>query len=83
MNKMSRKKFDYKSLGYLGMITQIALIMIIPIFAGVIVGNMIDKWAGTNGIFLIVFILMGIYMAFRNLFVTVLRKIDKGKKDPK
>lgn len=77
------KKFDYKSLSYLGLITQIGLVMMIPIFGSVFLGHYIDTKVGTNGLFLIIFILMGIYIAFRNLFVTVLKKIDNGKKDSK
>lgn len=76
-------KFDYKSLSYLGLITQIGLVMMIPIFASIFLGHFIDTKVGTNGLFLIIFIIMGVYIAFRNLFVTVLKKIDNGKKDSK
>lgn len=76
-------KTDYKTLKYLGLISQIGLNMAIPIFIGVFVGHWVDTKAGTNGLFLILFILMGIYISFRNLFTTVLKKIDNGKKDSK
>ncbi len=74
-------KTDFKTLKYLSLISQVGLIMAIPIFGSVFLGHWIDTKVGTNGIFLIIFILMGIYIAFRNLFVIVLKKSDFGKKD--
>jgi len=76
-------KFDMKVVGYLTLVSQIGLNMAIPIFAMVFIGNWLDRKFETNGIILIIFILMGVYMSFRNLFTTVMRKLDHEKKDSK
>lgn len=72
-----------KVLGYLTLVSQIGLNMAIPIFAMIFAGNWLDQKFEANGIILIIFILMGVYMSFRNLFTTVMRKLDNGKKDSK
>lgn len=71
-------KVDY--LKNLGLVTQIGLLMAIPIFLCVFGGIWLDERFGTSPLFLIIFILLGVAAAFRNLFVTVLGNIDKGKK---
>lgn len=55
--------------------------MALPIIGSIFLGHFVDQKAGTNGIFLLIFILMGIYIAFRNLFVMALKKTDQDKKD--
>jgi len=80
--KVIRLKMDLKVFGYLALITQVGLNMAIPIFLSIFAGNWLDNKLGTHGLILIVFILMGVYMSFRNLFTIVLKKID-GKKDSK
>jgi len=74
---------NFKVLKYLSLVSQIGIIMALPIFGSVFLGHWIDEKVGTNGPFLIIFILMGIYISFRNLFVMVLKKSDEGKKDLK
>jgi len=72
-------KYDY--LKHLALISQVGLLMAIPIFLCIFVGIWLDKYFGTNGVFLIIFILLGVMSSFRNLFKVVLGKIDKDKKD--
>jgi ATP synthase protein I len=72
---------NMKVLKYLALVSQIGIIMALPLFGSVFLGHWIDEKAGTNGIFLIIFILMGIYVSFRNMFVMILKKTDEGKKD--
>ncbi len=74
-------KLNFKTLKYLSLLSQVGIVMAVPIFGGVFLGEWIDTKLGTQGIFLILFILMGIYVSFRNLYVTVFRKTDFGKKD--
>lgn len=74
-------KYDY--LKHLALISQVGLLMAIPIFLCIFAGIWLDKFFGTNGVFLIIFILLGVMSAFRNLFKVVLGKIDKDKKDKK
>ena len=76
-------KFDTKVVGYLTLVSQIGLNMAIPIFGMIFLGNWLDKKFDANGIILIIFILMGVYMSFRNLFTTVMRKLNSEKKDSK
>ncbi len=74
-------KYDY--LKHLALVSQIGLLMAIPIFLCLFIGLWLDEKVGTNGLFLIIFLLLGVFAAFRNLFVTVLSKIDDGKKGKK
>lgn len=55
--------------------------MVIPIFLCVFLGIWLDGKFGTNGVFVIIFLIIGVLAAFRNLFVIVLSKVDTGKKD--
>lgn len=72
-----------KVIGYLTLVSQIGLNMAIPIFVMIFAGNWLDKKFETNGIILILFILMGVYMSFRNMFTTVMRKLNSEKKESK
>lgn len=72
-------KFSY--LKHLALVSQIGLLMAIPIFLCIFAGQWLDEKIGTNGVFLIIFMILGVLAAFRNLFVTVLNKVDSGKKD--
>lgn len=74
------KKEDLKALALL---SQVGLLMAIPIFLCVFVGIWLDEKMGTNGLFLVIFILLGVMAAFRNLFVTILRSFDGKGKDKK
>ncbi len=73
-------RLNYKALENLALVTHIGIIMIIPIFAGVYIGDYLDDRFGTGGIFLLVFILLGIAVSFMNLFKIGLRK-SRNKKD--
>lgn len=74
-------KYDY--LKNLTLITQLGLMMVIPIFLCMFFGIWLDGKVGTNGVFTIIFLIIGVFAGFRNLFVIVLSKIDTGKKDHK
>lgn len=74
-------KYDY--LKSLSMVTQIGLLMAIPIFLCIFGGIWLDERFGTSPLFLIIFIILGVMAAFRNLFVTVLKTIDQDKKGKK
>lgn len=66
---------------YLALISQLGLMMVIPIFLCLFIGIWLDKKIGTNGLFVIIFLIIGVLAAFRNLFVIVLSKVDSGKKE--
>lgn len=67
----------------LTLITQVGLMMLIPIFLCLFFGIWLDDRFATNGVFTIIFIIVGVLAGFRNMFVIVLKDIDKGKKDYK
>ncbi|NLY77162.1 MAG: AtpZ/AtpI family protein [Tissierellia bacterium] len=52
----------------ISLITQIGLSMIMPIIIGVYVGGFIDQKVGTQMVFRLIFILLGVAAAFLNLF---------------
>jgi len=75
---------DFKVYENLVLLTQIGLIMMIPIFAGVYIGNWIDKQLNTGSIFLLIFVLVGVASAFMNFYKFTMKKFpNKNKKNKK
>jgi len=58
----------------LALISQVGIMMIVPIIGGVVIGAFLDRFMKTNGIFLIIFILLGVGSSFRNLYVLSIQK---------
>ncbi len=74
------KNKDYKDIFQnLTLITQVGLSVITPIMLGVFLGQFIDKKVGTNGIFSIIFIIVGVGAGFLNIFKLAGRKGNKRK----
>ncbi|MDO9591625.1 MAG: AtpZ/AtpI family protein [Erysipelotrichaceae bacterium] len=69
---MSKPK--YKMYENLALLSQIAFMMITPIFGGVLLGRFIDDKVGTSGVFLLIFTLVGVATAFMELFKLTMRK---------
>jgi len=70
---------DYENLT---LISQIALIMIIPIFGGLFFGKWLDEKLHTGNIFLLVMIILGVIIAFLNLFKYSMKGIkNKNEED--
>ena len=67
---------DKNFLRNIALISQIGFSMIAPILVGVYLGQFIDKKVGTNGIFTIILIIIGVGGGFVNLF-----KLTGGSKD--
>jgi len=65
----------------LALISQLGLMMVIPIFLCLFAGIWLDKQLGTEGVWTIILLLLGVMAAFRNLFVIVLSRVDSGKKE--
>jgi undecaprenyl pyrophosphate phosphatase UppP len=77
--KLSKLKIkDYKNLA---LITQIALIMIIPIFAGLFFGKWLDEKLQTGNIFLLIMIILGVIISFLNLFKYSVKGIENKNDD--
>jgi ATP synthase protein I len=56
--------------------------MAIPIFGGVLIGYLLDRWLGTRHIFTLGLLVMGIAIGYYNLgsFISRLNKHDKARK---
>lgn len=60
-------KIDKNIFRSLALINQIGISMLVPIFLSIYVGNQLDKWMNAN-YFTIVFLILGILAAFRNVY---------------
>ena len=76
MKKDNDNRGTFKNIS---LISQIGISMITPILLGVFIGGWIDKWAGTNGVFMLIFILIGAGGGFLNLFKITGAFKDKRK----
>lgn len=74
---MSKDK--YKMYENLIFITQIGLMMALPIVICVILGNYIDEKLGTGSIFLFIFIGLGVASSFLNLYKIMMKILNKRK----
>lgn len=66
-----------KILKNLSLISYIGFMMVIPIFGGVYLGNLVDKKLGTGHAFLIIFLLIGVSSGFLNLYKIMMKDIHK------
>lgn len=64
MKKDNNYKYMLKNLS---LVSQIGLSIITPILLGIYIGQLLDKWAGSQGIFMIIFIVLGTGGGFLNL----------------
>lgn len=66
------------------LISQLGFIMLTPILLCIWLGSTIDAFIKKSPLFTIIFLLLGVGAAFRNLFYYVgkeIKKEDKGNKD--
>ena len=79
---LSKKSKSINSiLQNLALVSQIGIIMVIPIVAGVYAGGFVDKYFKTRGVFLIIFILLGVGTSFRNVYTIFMQKIKEYEND--
>lgn len=69
----------------LALISQLGITMIVPIIGCFLLGNYLDTKFSTGNIFLLIFTILGVLAAFRNLFMIGMksgtdRKDDTNKK---
>ncbi len=74
-------KRKYGFLANFALVSQIGIMMVIPIVLGVWLGNLIDTKLGTGALFLIIFMILGIGAAFRNVYYTVYKQFEKKEDD--
>ncbi|MEF9959395.1 MAG: AtpZ/AtpI family protein [Niameybacter sp.] len=65
----------------LALLEQVGLSMAIPIFLCVFLGIFLDNVTNKSPLFLVIFILLGVGSAFRNLFYIVGKEAKRGEKD--
>jgi len=63
------------------LVSQVGIMMLVPILGGVVIGNFLDNKLGTQAIFLIIFIILGVGTSFRNLYTLAKQKINEVSKD--
>lgn len=73
------KNGKYKMYENLAFVSQIGLMMAIPIVMSVFIGNYIDEKLGTGSIFLLIFIGLGVASSFLNLYKIMNRLLNKRK----
>ncbi|WP_129599334.1 AtpZ/AtpI family protein [Anaerophilus nitritogenes] len=67
------RKSNYDIMKNITLITQIGISMIVPIFICIYIGNWLDKKLGTNFIFLLIFIILGVGASFLNVYKMVMK----------
>jgi len=68
-----------KILKNLSLLTYIGIMMILPIIAAVYLGNLLDNKLGTGYVFMLLFIVLGVFSGFRNVYKIVMKDIKKPK----
>lgn len=76
---MKQKKHNRDVVRALMLITQLGLNMLVPVVLCFFIGLWLDKWLGT-GCFLIIFIILGVLAAFRNMFAST-KSLVKGERE--
>lgn len=62
---------------YLGLLTQIGLTIIFTLVIAIFIGQYLDKKFSLNGIFTVIFILVGIAAGFISVYKQIIDKDDK------
>ena len=63
----------------LALLSQVGITMIVPVLAGVWLGNYLDKLFQTNVLFLLLGIIAGVSAGFRNSYRLIMQQQDDGK----
>lgn len=74
-------KNKYGFLANFALVSQIGVMMVVPIVLGVWLGGIVDRKFGTGGLFLIIFIILGVGAAFRNVYLVVMKQYEKKEDD--
>ena len=67
---------DRKLIRMLGVLSTVGLTMVFATVIGLFIGLKLDQWLGTSPWFSGLFLLLGIFAGFRNLFVYVKKSQD-------
>lgn len=75
------RKTTKSTMENLALISQVGIMMIVPVVFGVFAGNFLDVKFNTSPIFLIIMIILGVGSAFRNLMHLAATKSKEYKND--
>ena len=73
-------KMNKKTLGNFALITQLGFTLTVTVFLSIFIGIWLDKVLETGYIFTILFIIIGIGAAFRNLYIIAMTGTSKNEK---
>ncbi len=73
-------KPDLKMYENLTLISQIGIMMVVPIIGGLWLGNYLDEKFNTSPLFLLSLIAVGAISSFYNLYKFAVKRSDKGRK---
>ena len=74
-------KFDSNTLKALSLLTQVGVSMMVPIIGCLWLGQFLDKKLDTSPWLLIIFIILGVLAAFRNLYMLTVSFTKTEKKE--
>lgn len=73
-------KKDFRMYENLALLSQVGIMMVVPIAGGLFAGNWLDKALGTSPIFLLICIFLGTASAFLSLYKFTLAASKKDKR---
>ncbi len=73
-------KKDFRMYENLALVSQIGIMMVIPIIGGLFLGKYLDDWLHTSPLFLLIMILVGVLSSFMNLYRFTMSQSKKGRR---
>lgn len=70
---------DRKLIRTIGVLSTVGLVLVFATVIGLFIGIKLDKWLGTSPWLAAVFLLLGIFAGFRNLFLYAKRSQDSSE----
>jgi F0F1-type ATP synthase assembly protein I len=61
----------------LALLSQVGISIIVPIIGGLWLGNKLDQLLGTNGVFLVIGILLGVLTGFKTAYELIMAQGDR------
>ncbi len=62
------------------LISQVAITMLSPIFVGLFIGGLLDKWLKLNGVFTIILLLLGVVSGFVSTY-KLIKQMNQTEND--
>ena len=81
MNIFFNFKRDGKWVDHMTLVTQLGLTMVGSILFCLAVGFYLDKWLGTKGLFIFIFIILGIIGGGYTVFRQIMKIVEPDKKE--